>query len=203
MAETEHCNVPGCERLAAASLDSHPLCRQHFISSCCAELEAYTRRLKENRLGEVLPESARRFVHQCARQADSIEQSARDLDDLERAQLLDLILRAAELGRHLRRSPRRVTSIPILVRHEEPGQPSWEEKTETQLITRYGALVKCQHPVEINERLSVVRMDNGQQAYARVAWCERKRRDQPDVGIEFLDCDNFWELDWSAAEPAV
>jgi hypothetical protein len=44
--------------------------------SCEVELEAYERRLKENRLGDVSQESARRFVQQCLQQADSIEQGA-------------------------------------------------------------------------------------------------------------------------------
>lgn len=142
------------------------------------------------------PESANRFVRQCFQQADIIERSLRDLDDLDRERLLNLIFYAAELGHHLRRSPRTVTSIPIQVHSEKSGQ-RWEEKTETRLISRYGALVKCQHYLEIGESLRVVRLDNGRGADARVAWHVRKKDGQPEVGIEFPDCDNFWELDWN------
>jgi hypothetical protein len=194
--ETENCSALGCWRVAIASLEARPLCRKHFIDSCEVELEAYQRRLKENRLGDVSPEMAKRFVHQCLQQADNIERSARDLDDLDRERLLNLILFAAELGRHLRRSPRTVTSIAIQVRSEQSGQ-RWEEQTETRLISRYGALVKCQHYLEIGESLRVVRLDNGRKAVARVAWHGRKQDGQPEVGIEFPDCDNFWELDWN------
>jgi PilZ domain len=108
---------------------------------------------------------------------------------------VDLVF-AAELGRHVRRSPRTVTSIAIQVRSETSGQ-RWEEQTETRLISRYGALVKCQHYLEIGESLSVVRLDNGRKAVARVAWHVRNQDGQPQVGIEFPDCDNFWELDWT------
>ena len=194
--ETENCGALGCWRVAIASLEAHPLCRKHFIDSCEVELEAYQRRLKENRLGDVSPEMAKRFVHQCLQQADNIERSARDLDDLDRERLLNLIVLVAELGRHLRRSPRTVTSIAIQVRPEKSGQ-RWEEQTETRLISRYGALVKCQHYLEIGESLRVVRLDNGRKASARVAWQVRKQDGQPEVGIEFQDCDNFWELDWN------
>jgi hypothetical protein len=194
--ETENCSSLECWRVAIASLEAHPLCRKHFIDSCEAELEAYQRRLIENRLGDVSPEMAKRFVHQCLQQADNIERSAGDLDDLDRERLLNLIVLVAELGRHLRRSPRTVTSIAIQVRSEKSGQ-RWEEQTETRLISRYGALVKCQHYLEIGESLRVVRLDNGRKAVARVAWHARRQDGQPEVGIEFPDCDNFWELDWN------
>jgi len=194
--ETENCSVLGCWRVAIASLEAHPLCRKHFIDCSEAELEAHQRRLKENPLGEVSPETARRFAQQCLPQADNIERSATDLDDLDRERLINLIFHAAELGGHLRRSPRTVTSIAIQVRPEKPGQ-RWEEKTETRLISRYGALVNTQRSLEIGENLRVERLDNGRKAVARVAWHVRKKRRQAEMGIEFLNCDNFWELDWN------
>jgi PilZ domain len=194
--ETENCSASGCWRAATASLEDRPLCRKHFIDSCEAELEVYQRLLKENRLGEVSPESVRRFVNQCTQQADQIERGARDLGDSDRERLLNLIVLAAELGRHLRRSPRKVTSIAVQVRSEKSGQ-RWEEKTETQVISRYGALVKCQHYLEIGESIRVVRLDSGRKADAHVVWHMRKQEGQPKVGIEFLNCDNFWELDWT------
>jgi hypothetical protein len=129
-------------------------------------------------------------------QADNIERSARDLDDLDRERLIDLIFLTAELGGHLRRSPRTVSSIAIQACSEKPGQ-GWVEKTETRLISRYGALVKSQGSPEIGETLRVVRLDNGRKAVARVAWQVRKKRGQSEIGIEFLNCDNFWELDWN------
>ena len=195
-AETENCSASGCWRAATASLENRPLCRKHFIDSCEAELEAYQRLLKENRLGEVSPESARRFVNQCTRQADNIEQGARDIDDRDRERLVNLIVLVPELGRHLRRSPRRVSSIAVQLRSEKSGQ-RWEEKTETREISRYGALVECQHYLEVGESLHVVRLDNERRADARVAWHGRNKHGLSDVGIEFPNCDNFWELDWT------
>jgi len=194
--ETENCSASGCWRVALTSLEAHPLCRKHFIDSCEVELETYQRRLRENRLGDVSPESARRFVNQCTQQAEYIERSARDLSDLDRERLRTLVVLAAELGRHLRRSARIVASIAIQVRSEKTGQ-SWEEKTETRVISRYGALVKCQRNLEIGESLRVSRLGNGRDANARVAWYQREKHGQAKAGIEFRDCDNFWELDWN------
>jgi hypothetical protein len=168
----------------------------HFIDSCEAELELYHRLVKENRLGEVSAETARRFINQCTQQADSIEQGARDLDDRDRQRLVNLIVLAAEFGRHLRRSPRKNASIAVQVRSEKSGQ-RWGENTETHLISRYGASVRCQHYLEIGQTIGVVRLENGRRADARVAWYGRKQDGQPRAGIEFLACDNFWEMDWS------
>ena len=194
--ETENCSASGCWRAAATSLQDRPLCRKHFIESCEVELEVYQRLLKENRLGEVSPESARRFVNECAQQADTIEQGARDIGDHDRQRLVNLIVHAADLGRHLRRSPRKATSIAVQVLSKKSGQP-WEERTETRVISRYGASVKCQHYLETGESIGVVRLDNGRKANARVAWYGRKQDEEPRAGIEFLNCVNFWEVDWS------
>lgn len=190
--ETENCTALGCWRAAIASLESRPLCRKHFIGCCEAELEAYQCGLKENRFRDMSPESAKRFVHECLKQADTIERGARDLDDLDRKRL---IFHTADLRGHLRRSPRTVASISIQVGSEKPEQ-WWEERTETRLISRYVALVKCQRCLEIGENLRVVRLDNGRKAVARVAWQVRKKHGLGEIGLEFLNCDNFWELDW-------
>jgi hypothetical protein len=198
--ETENCSVSGCWRVALTSLEARPLCRKHFIDRCEAELEVYQRRLKENRWDEVSPESARRFINQCTQQADNIRRSARDVGALDRERLLNLISLATELGRYLRRSSRTVISIAVRVRSEKTGQ-RWEEKTETRVISRYGALVKCRRYLEIGESLRVVRLGNGREADARVAWYKRRKRGPSDVGIEFPDCDNFWELDWNRITP--
>lgn len=192
----ENCSASGCCRTATASLEDRPLCRMHFIDSCEAELDMYHRLVKQNCLGDVSPELARRFVNQCTQQADTIERGARDIDDRDRERLVNLITLAAELGRYLRRSPRKVTSIAVQVRSEKTGQ-RWVESTETQVISRYGAIVKCQHYLETGESIGVVRLDNGRRAEARVAWHGRKQDGEPRVGIEFLNCENFWELDWS------
>ena len=105
----------------------------------------------------------------------------------------------AALGCHLRRSPRRAASIRIRVQ-SKGSTKQWEEETETRLISRHGAFVGFQHPVQIGESLHVVHMENGREAQARVAWYRRKRRGQSEAGLEFTDCENFWEVDWDALE---
>ncbi len=197
--DEKQCGFAGCKEPTAALLEGRSLCREHFVSVCQARLEGYAQLQSERRLSEEEAGSVGRFIHECVRQADRIETSAKGLKDEERSKLIDLLFAGAALGCHLRRSPRRAASIRIRVQ-SKGSTKQWEEETETRLISRHGAFVEFQHPVEINERLRVVRMDYGREAQARVAWYRRKRRGQSEAGLEFTDCENFWEVDWDALE---
>lgn len=194
MAEQNRCSAQGCEQLSAARLETSAFCRGHFISTCYARLEECTKLLKERPFRDTAPALVGRFVHECVAQANDLALRAEDLDNLERARLLDIMFWAGDLGHRLRRGLRKKLSVPLRVRCEELGRP-WEEETETQLVSRHGAQVPCQHRVEIGDTLLVMRMDTGRQARARVAWREREDGGRQEIGIEFLDFDNFWELE--------
>ena len=144
-------------------------CREHFISVCYTRLDQYDEIRKGPGLSVTDTESVRRFIHECTRSADEIEHSALDLDNLDRAKLLHIILTASELGRHLRRSPRKVATIAVKLSSEKLGG-AWEEDTETVLVSRYGALVRCKHPAKAGETIHVIRADTGEKTLARVAW---------------------------------
>ena len=125
-----------------------------------------------------------------------------NLDNLDRAKLLHIILSASELGRHLRRSPRKVAAIPVRLSSDKLGG-SWEEDTETVLVSRYGALVRCKHPAKAGETINVLRADTGEKTLARVAWQRPSaRHDDIRIGVEFVGCENFWGLDWGVVEEA-
>ncbi len=140
MVETEPCSVAGCERSADATFEMRSFCREHFISTCYAGLEACTESLRERPFRDTTTESIQQFVHECVSQTNKLAQASKDLDNLERARLLDIVFWSSELGRRLRKSPRKVAFLPIRLRSEKPGH-SWEEETETQLLSRYGALL--------------------------------------------------------------
>jgi Tfp pilus assembly protein PilZ len=57
------------------------------------------------------------------------------------------------------------------------------------------------HAVAVNEMLTVVRPDRGRAVHARVAWIHPTEPQTADVGIEFLDAENFWEVDWTKSTP--
>ena len=201
MTETQRCRMAGCDQPVAALLDGDSLCREHFISVCYARLDQYDKLQKGPGLGIMDTETVRRFIHECTRQADEMEHSARDLDNLDRAKLLHIILSASELGRHLRRSPRKVASIPVRLSSDRIGG-AWEEETETVLLSRYGASMRCKHPAKPGETIQVIRADTGETAQARIAWQRATGSDDLRIGVEFVTCENFWGLDWGAVEEA-
>ena len=204
MTNIEKCNTAGCGQAVAASLDGEALCREHFISVCYTRLDRYDEIRRGPGLSATDTESVRRFIHECTRFADEIEHSAQDLDNLERAKLLHIILTASELGRHLRRSPRKVAAIAVRLSSEKLGG-AWEEDTETVLVSRYGALVRCKHPAKAGETLHVIRADTGEKALARVAWQRPSGNsggEDTRIGVEFVACENFWGLDWGIVEDA-
>jgi hypothetical protein len=201
MTNAELCKIEACGQEVAASLDGEALCRQHFISTCYTRLDQYDEIRKGPGLSAANTEAVRRFIHECTRAADQMEHTAVDLDNLDRAKLLHIILSASELGTHLRRSPRKVASIPVRLTSERLGS-AWEEDTETLQVSRYGALMSCKHPAKAGETLNVIRADTGQKVMARVAWQRSLENNGVRMGVEFVSCDNFWGLDWGAIEEA-
>jgi hypothetical protein len=202
MTTAAHCNFPDCHEEVASSIEGEALCRSHFISVCYSRLEQY----EEMRVGRGLDiadaETMREFIQECSQQADAIENTTKDLDNLERAKLLHIVLSANELGRHLRRSPRKEATIAVRICCDRLGG-AWEEDTDAVLLSRHGAAVRCRHPVKLGESLQIIRSDTGQKANARVAWQRPSGNDGMRMGIEFVDYnkfDNFWGVDWALAE---
>jgi hypothetical protein len=202
MPDLEKCHMNACNEAVAASLDNEPLCRGHFISVCYARLDQYDEIRKGPGLDVTNTESVRRFVHECTRTADEMEHSTKNLDNLDRAKLLHIILSASELGRHLRRSPRKAAAIAVRLSSEKLGGV-WQEDTETVLVSRYGALVRCKHAAKAGETLHVIRADTGEKTLARVAWQRPAGTEDVRIGVEFVSSENFWGLDWGAVEEAL
>jgi len=192
--ETQRCSATGCERPAAVALQKCRLCREHFIAACYEHLEGCARRLQERPFREADGEAVRQLLAECLGQAADLAQNAADLGNLERAQLLDIMLWAGEVSQRLRRSDRRAGSVPIRLRSEKPGRP-WEEQSQAQILSRHGAMVECTHAVETGELLEVLRLDTGQQAQARVVWNRPKVSGRLEIGLEFVDAVALWDPD--------
>jgi Protein of unknown function (DUF2934) len=127
-----------------ASLNMHLLCPHHFISTCYERIEEYSPRFRE----QPFPEEIYTFLTECTPQIARLVENASDLDSLEQARLLHIVLTSYDLSRHLRRSPRRKASILVCLHGEKFGQ-MWKEKTATRVLSRYGALVIRQRAYEI------------------------------------------------------
>jgi hypothetical protein len=195
------CSLAGCGLAPEGSLDGEVFCRAHFISDCYKRLDHYDEKRKGPGLSISDLESVRRFIHDCTRSADEIEHNGRNLDNLDRAKLLHIILYASELGRHLRRSPRKIATIPLTLSSERIGG-AWEENAETVLLSQHGAMVLCKHAAKAGETIRLKREDTGQETDARVAWQRSSTNDEVRVGVEFVACENFWGLDWGLVEEA-
>ena len=199
MSNNTMCETEGCDRTAEALIESQALCRGHFISHCYAQLERFDELQKAHRLTLSDAEAVRRFINQSSRQADEIEHTKKDLENLDRARLLHIILWANEVGSHLRRSPRKVASIPVRLCSDKLGN-AWEEETQTVLLSQHGASIRCGHTAKPGEPIQLVRLDTGQAVRALVAWQRPADSDGVRIGVEFVDCDNFWGLDWGVVE---
>src|SRR3989449_10583819 len=173
MAEILRCSVADCEESAAGSLEGRSFCREHFIVTCYEELDRcgcwQEARLSPDRTSE----SVRQFLGECYWQVAQLASNVKEFTGLERAQLIDILLRATDLSCRLRQSPRLAASIPVELRCEEPGG-TWEEEPQTKEINRYGALGKSQHPARAGEILVVVRMYTGRKVESCVAQRQRE-----------------------------
>jgi hypothetical protein len=136
------------------------------------------------------------LIVECEKGVLELTQKANDLRHCEQTELVEILLRIEAMKRHLRRSVRRAASVPVLLRSDSPGH-LWEERTETLHLSRYGTGLKCQHSVEIEEIVSLVRLDTGRETKARVVWTKLKDEQQHEIGVEHLGRENFWGWDWT------
>jgi len=135
------------------------------------------------------------------REATNIACTAEPAGNLERAQLLDVLLWASDLHKSLRRGPRVRARIPILVRCDAPEAP-WEEKSETHMLSAHGFSFLCWHELSKDQVLTCVRLDTGRRQKVRVAWVRAKEPGQSEAGLEFLALDDFWGFEAGAGVAA-
>jgi hypothetical protein len=192
------CKHPECQLPAAARLRGDGYCRVHFLEVCYQRMDAYRLWCAGQSLEVVDPAEVREFISDCSREAADLAHTSRDLDNLERARLLDLLLSAAELGGVLRRGSRRSVAIPIRLILNRPG--GWEEETETRVVSRHGANLRSRYPLEAEDTLIIVRRDNDRRASARVAWVRRQPDGSREIGLELLGSEDLWGLDWDAPD---
>ncbi len=162
------------------------MCLEHFIAACYEKLGL----LSKNRTLWIADGTAWEFMsdilQECVERAEDLSQHKSEISNLDRARLLDIALWASELSQQVRRSPRSTFTVDIRVASEKPGH-CWQEETQTLDLSLHGARLRCQHAVEIDDVLSVVRMDTGRRVDARVV---RQRRISPiiqEIGIEFIN----------------
>lgn len=98
------CGVEGCRAARVATLDNQALCLDHFFTKCYATLECFDRwRSQSSRklakdLQSVSGEQVRAFLQACSGQALNVSLQCKEMTNLQRARLLDVLLWAGELS---------------------------------------------------------------------------------------------------------
>jgi hypothetical protein len=196
MDEKVQCANSGCLKPPTAIFGGKFYCRGHFVAVCYERLDFCADLLSTRNFTDRISQEMCKFIAECTEQATRLSETAKIPNNIERARLLDILFYASDIGRHLRRSPRKALSIPVRVLCKTPAR-EWQEDTLTRSISRFGGMLECQHTIMPDDVLSVEHLDSGRVESARLAWGWRARSGTFVFALEFVNCSNFWELDWS------
>jgi hypothetical protein len=192
----DRCNYRDCGKPPITILEGSALCQPHFFAACYSRLDEITQLVEQKRLGATELKTIRAFVTECTGAAVSRALRAQGLNNRERAQLLDIVVSAAQILTRLRRSPRVGQRIPLRLLGDPLTDPRIED-TVTQAVSKHGAMFRCGHPYAKGEVMDIVRLDTGHTAIARVAWHKPIAPGQHNVAIEILNSTNFWNWGWT------
>jgi hypothetical protein len=101
--------------------------------------------------------------------------------------------------KQVRRGPRAGLSVEVVLTGAAGGE-SWEEKTKTTTVSRHGASLICARALAQGEAVKITRVDSGQYCMARVVWSARRDESNVEVGLELLNEQNLWGVDWDMPE---
>jgi hypothetical protein len=82
MSETSACSVAGCHQPAVAPLETHALCREHFVAACYDRLDEYRDRLSDRPYPVESTGALWQFVTEASQQLITMTQQASHLDNL-------------------------------------------------------------------------------------------------------------------------
>jgi len=110
--------------------------------------------------------------------------------------------RAGYVGkRDRRRSPRLPQKTAVVLSWTDEHGRQREEGAETILLSRYGTLVRSPVALPVEQRLRLRVPETKNEAEAEVIWLqEGEAPEHNELGIEFLEAENFWEIDFPADE---
>jgi hypothetical protein len=108
--------------------------------------------------------------------------------------------RAAYAGkRDRRRSPRLPQKIPVVLSWTDEHGRHREEGAETVLLSQHGTLLKTPVDLPVEHRLRLRVPETKSEAEAEVIWVQKgEAPGGVELGIEFVEAENFWEIDFPA-----
>jgi hypothetical protein len=97
MVGKRNCRVDSCSRAATTTLDRQALCLNHFLVRCYERLESLDPRGRKfsDESTDLAP--MRAFIEECSRKALDVSLQSKNLSNLQRGRLLDILLWAGEL----------------------------------------------------------------------------------------------------------
>ncbi|MCI0419463.1 MAG: hypothetical protein L0387_15780 [Acidobacteria bacterium] len=106
-------------------------------------------------------------------------------------------------GYVLRRSPRAMVKIPVVIQGVDKHGYEFEEETETFVVSKFGARVFTVHEVDEDAVLHVRLKSSEEWSQFRVVWLGRQEDETlGHIGIEFIQTSNFFGVifpgeDWT------
>jgi hypothetical protein len=97
MGTTIKCTANSCGDAAVTVFAQRELCVSHFVSLCYEELERLGRKGRSPKQNVSELAALKLFVTECSRRALEVSLSCKNLDNLQRGRLLDILLWAGEL----------------------------------------------------------------------------------------------------------
>ena len=186
------CSVETGEEPAAFEVDTCRLNLDHFLLVSFRELQLRHEHLRREECKPAVIAAFNKLLADWARQGASLVEEARFADKDTRARLREALLWVSQTGRSLRRSPRLAIAVSVWLRRED-SRRTWEEDTWTSTMSRHGAAFVCNHPVEVGGTVILMRKDKGIRAAAHVVYSRTDSEGRRQVGVEFIDRDDFWD----------
>ena len=192
------CGWAGCSSNSEAQLDGRPLCRSHFYDIAARRLEEYRERLQRLDPAGADRVAILEFLSEVISRTTTLVATAKFLRPSQRDQFLELSLSAVELYKRVQRNPRMPRNMPILV-YRETDSAGRQELTNTVDVSKRGACIATTRLWDTGEKIWIQKPADQQRTIARVAWVKKGEPSQFLMGLEVLDCEDFWGL--QAASP--
>ncbi len=106
-------------------------------------------------------------------------------------------------GYVLRRSPRAMVKIPVIIRGIDKHGYEFEEETETFVVSKFGARVFTVHELAEDAVLELRLKSSEEWSQFRIVWLGRQEEDSlGQIGLEFTQTSNFFGVvfpveDWA------
>jgi len=100
----------------------------------------------------------------------------------------------SSLKASMRRSTRVQVRIPVMVTGTLPGGDSFSEETYVLTVSKFGARLKCSHPLTPGMEIRVKPKAGNEEALFHVVWAGGRSGNSGDVGIQYVKVSNLFGI---------